>query len=278
MRIYGGMKLAFSTLGCPSLTLPEVLACAARGGYSAVEIRLDRDNRLFGYSDEQLSEAKRLLSQTGVEVTDLGTGLTFLGTRGEHLEAVASCARLAAAVGASALRVFAGAHVRVPSEISEENIRAVAASLSECASVAERYGVELWVETHSAYSTGKSVGDLMRAVNRRSVRVIWDIMHSIEFGESPAETVRLCGAWIAHVHLKDGIPPTGTEDAHYTLTALGAGSVDFCEIAQALQSIGYDGALSLEWELAWHPELSSCYADTDGLLLAYRQLVQRCFL
>lgn len=271
------MKLAFSTLGCPSMTLPEVLACAVRGGYSAVEIRLDRDNRLFGYSEDRLGEAKRLLSKAGVEVTDLGTGLTFLGTEGEHLEAVEACARLAAAVGATALRVFAGAHVSVPSEISEENIRTVAASLSACASVAERYGVELWVETHSAYSTGKSVGDLMRAVDRRSVRVIWDIMHSIEFGESPAETVRFCGAWIAHVHLKDGVPLSGAEDAHYTLTALGAGAVDFSEIAQALRRIGYGGALSLEWELAWHPELSSCYADTDALLLAYRQLVQKHF-
>ncbi len=271
------MKLAFSTLGCPSLTLPEVLECAARCGYDAIEIRLDRENRLFGYTAENADEAKRLISEKGITVTDLGTGLSFMGTAGEHLETVETCARLASVLGVKALRVFAGAHVRTPSEISRDSVCAVAASLSACAQIAERYGVELWVETHSAYSTGKSVGALMREIRHAGVRVIWDIMHSIEFGESPRETVEHLGSHIVHVHLKDGVPPATDENAHYVLTALGAGAVDFKEIATALSAIGYDGYLSLEWELMWHPELSACYADTDALLEAYQALVARHF-
>lgn len=271
------MKLAFSTLGCPTLGLPEALDCAERCGMGGLEIRLDRENRLFGYTCENAETVKCLLSSRGITVTDLGTGLTFMGERGEHLDAVEDCARLANAVGAPALRVFAGAHVKKPQEISDAEISAVAASLSACAAVAQKYGVELWLETHSAFSTGKSVERLMRQVNHPGVRVIWDIMHSIEFGEAPIETARLLANDIAHVHLKDGIPPVSEENAHYLLTALGEGAVDFSEIANALSSIGYSGYLSLEWELQWHPELAACYADTDALLMAYRELVTRYF-
>lgn len=271
------MKLAFSTLGCPTLTLPEVLASARRCGFDRVEIRLDRENRLYGYSAENVGVLNRLLSEHGVRVTDLGTGLSFTGEVGEHLETVEVCARLAQAVGASALRVFAGAHVRRPCEISREEHRAVGASLSAAAAVAEGYGVELWVETHSVYSTGESVRELMREVTHRGVRVIWDIMHSIEFGESPMETAALLGEHIAHVHLKDGVPPDTEEDAHYVLTALGKGAVDFSEIAAALSSIGYDASLSLEWELQWHPELAACYADNDALLEDFRTLATKYF-
>ena len=51
------MKSAFSTLGGPSLTLAEVLAVGARTGMDAVEIRLDKQDALCGYTLESIGEA-----------------------------------------------------------------------------------------------------------------------------------------------------------------------------------------------------------------------------
>jgi sugar phosphate isomerase/epimerase len=267
------MRLSFSTLGCPTLSLSEVSECAVRCGYDTLEIRLDRENRLLGFDADNAAEARRVLDAYGMNVICLGTGLTFFGEAGEHTEKIDACARLARAVGARALRIFAGAFVKHPTEISDKELAEVAASISYSAQIAEKYGVSLWIETHSAYSTGKSVAALMERINAKNVGVIWDIMHSIEFGEAPQKTVRYLGKHIVHVHLKDGVPPTGAESAHYVLTALGKGAVEFGEIAVALKEIGYGGYLSLEWELMWHPELGECYKDTDELLLAYRELV-----
>ncbi|MBE6590343.1 MAG: sugar phosphate isomerase/epimerase [Ruminococcaceae bacterium] len=270
------MKTAFSTLACPDLELREVLSLAARNGMDAVEIRLDRENRLCGYTLEEAEAVKRLIAERGIAISDLATGIHFHGEK-VPLEAVAYCSRLAAALGVPALRVFADAPVRAGSEIPKDFVFRNAAALSECADLAACHGVALWVETHSAYSTGERLVPLLEAANRENIRVIWDIMHSIEFGEAPARTVSLLGDQIVHVHLKDGVPPAGTEDVHYVLCALGEGAVSFAEIANALSTVSYDGYLSLEWELMWHPELAACYESSDALLAAYRELLARYF-
>ena len=268
------MKSAFSTLGCPSLTLAEVLAVGARTGMDAVEIRLDKQDALCGYTLENIGEAKRMIDASGLKIIDLATSVSFAGYDAASVERMERCAALASAVGAKGIRVFIGSFIK-PGEIPQDDADGIAHTLREGAAVARRHGVQIWVETHSAYSTGASVAKLLALANDPDVRVIWDIMHSIEFGESPQKTVEFLGDAIAHVHLKDGRDKK--DGTHYQLTALGEGDVDFGEIATALASMRFDGYLSLEWELMWHPELAACYRDTDELLTAYRGLLERYF-
>ena len=165
------MKLSFSTLGCPTLSLSEVSKCAVRGGYDTLEIRLDRENKLLGFDADNAAQARRVLDVHGLNAICLGTGLTFRGEVGEHTEGIDACARLARAVGARALRIFAGAFVKIPSEIPEAEVAATAASICACARIAEKYGVALWIETHSAYSTGESVARLMERIDAKNVGV-----------------------------------------------------------------------------------------------------------
>lgn len=268
------MKSAFSTLGCPALTLAEVLAVGARTGMGAVEIRLDKEDKLCGYTLETVGDAARMIDASGLKITDLATGVSFSGYDAAAVARMERCAALAAAVGARGIRVFVGSFI-APGGVPGDDVADIARTLREGAAAARKHGVQIWVETHSAYSTGATVAPLLEAVNDPDVRVIWDIMHSIEFGESPAETVRLLGDAIVHVHLKDG--SSAGDGKHYRLTALGAGEVDFGEIAAALSSVHFDGYLSLEWELMWHPELGECYRDTDELLTAYRGLLEKYF-
>lgn len=268
------MKSAFSTLGCPTLTLAEVLAVGARTGMDAVEIRLDKEDTLCGYTLETVGDAVRMIDASGLKMTDLATGVSFSGYDVASVERMERCAALAAAVGAKGIRVFVGSFIK-PGDTPKDDAEGIARTLREGAEAVRKHGVQIWVETHSAYSTGATVAPLLEKVNDPDVRVIWDIMHSIEFGESPAETVRLLGDAIVHVHLKDG--RYAGEGKHFALTALGAGEVDFGEIAAALSSMRFDGYLSLEWELMWHPELGECYRDADELLTAYRGLLERYF-
>jgi sugar phosphate isomerase/epimerase len=101
--------------------------------------------------------------------------------------------------------------------------------------------------------------------------VIWDVGNAYAAGELPAETWPRLGGRLAYVQVKDGVG----QGAAWRLTALGAGHVPLAE-ALALLRRGpqpYTGALSLEWERAWHPELEPAeQALPKGLGLLRRLL------
>lgn len=271
------MKTAFTTLACPTLSLRELLALAKRNHMDAVEIRLDQDNRLCGYALEELDEAKCLIDKSGVKISDLACGITVKNGDRSVLAQMEHCAKMAQKLGVVGIRTFVGAGAKYFSDPICRDMDGVAAVLREGAELVGSYGAELWVETHSDYSTGEIVGELLSRVADPRVRVIWDVMHSIEWHESPGDTVRYLGDSIVHVHLKDGTPPPDPDRTAYGLCALGEGAVDLCEIASALKTVEYDGYLSLEWELMWHPELGACYKDTDTLLGAYSAWLAKAF-
>lgn len=269
------MKKAFSTLACPDLCFAELTALAQRTGMNAVEIRLDKENRICGWGIEHADEILRISRETGIAISDLGTGIFVREWDENTVESMVACGSFAALVGARAIRVFAdakkaedGSHVL--------DFDGVARTLREGAKRLAPLGVEVWIENHSAYSTGASIAPLLKEAECSNLRVIWDILHSIEFGEEPSQTVRLIGNAIAHVHLKDGSPDQ--DGKPYTLTRMDEGAVDFREIAKALKSIGYAGYLSLEWELMWHPELARYFSTTEDLLLDYNDCLSKYFL
>lgn len=271
------MKTAFTTLACPDLSLPELLLLAKRAQMDAVEIRLDKENRLCGLGFDELIAARRLFDESGIALSDLASGICVKTYDEAVLSQMEHCAKMAQILGTRGIRVFLGTGVKYFTDPILRDLDGVAAILRVGAEIVGRYGAELWLETHSDYSTGAVIADLLSRVNDPRVRVIWDAIHSIEWGEAPADTVRLLGDAIVHVHLKDGTRPKDPNRTAYDLCALGEGDVDFDEIARCLRTIRYDGYLSLEWEQMWHPELAACYPDTDALLTAYQGLLQQYF-
>ncbi|MBQ9784086.1 MAG: sugar phosphate isomerase/epimerase [Clostridia bacterium] len=272
------MKTAFTTLACPELSLSELLALAKRCDMDAVEVRLDKENRLCGLAFDEMPRARQLFDESGIALSDLACGISVKTYDESVLAQMEHCAKMAQALGVRGLRVFLGTGVKYFTDPIERDLDGVAKILRMGADLVAKYGAELWLETHSDYSTGAVIADVLARVNDPRVRVIWDAIHSIEWGESPMETVRLLGDAIVHVHLKDGTRPRDPNRTAYDLCALGAGDVDFDEVRKALDTIGYDGYLSLEWEQMWHPELAACYPSTDALLNAYQNLLQKHFL
>lgn len=263
------MKTAFTTLACPDLPLVELLELAKRNHVDAVEIRLGKDDTLCGYTLEELDEARALIEDSGVALSDLACGISVCNGDRSVLPRMEHCARMAQKLGVVGLRVFLGKGVQYFTDPICRDLDGVAAVLAEGAELVGRYGAELWMETHSDYSTGAVIKEILDRVKDPRVRVIWDVIHSVEWREPLSETVRLIGDRIVHVHLKDGTAPKDPNRTAYDLCALGEGDIHFNEILKVLSSIGYNGYLSLEWELMWHPELARCYKDTDHLLAAY---------
>ena len=44
--------------------------------------------------------------------------------------------------------------------------------------------IEVGIETHNEYATGQSLRKLLDDVNRLNIKIIWEIIHPIEDGES----------------------------------------------------------------------------------------------
>ena len=102
----------------------------------------------------------------------------------------------------------------------------------------------------------------MKALNNREeFGFNFDPSHLIWQGVDPAEFILAFPERIYHVHMKDAAVAlngrTGILSSHlgwgdirrgWDFRSVGRGGVRFEEIIRALNSIGYDGPLSVEWE------------------------------
>ena len=271
------MKRAFSTLTCIDADLETVLALAKKHGMTGVEFRLDNAQHICGLDITHAEEIRRMFSDAGIAIVDLATGvnITGLGDLAAEMDKARGCADYAQAVGARGIRVFVGGHQGHIGDVPKENKYAIVRFLRDlCAYAADRR-VEVWAETHSSHSTAASMRALCDAVQADNLRIIWDVLHSIEFREAPADSVAILGDLLAHIHLKDARPSDDAEATQYIHTALGAGTFPLAEVLSLLDAADYDGCLSLEWELPWRRELQGCYADADETLAAYNAWLDR---
>ena len=179
----------------------------------------------------------------------------------------------AAQLGAAGVRVFAGDHVSRGFEHTTKKIPELAEAVRQLCAYAKKKGVEIWLETHSEFSTGRAMELLIREADMDNLKAIWDVIHSLEYGESLEESISHLGGHIAHVHLKDGIAVSGqTEFLH---TDLGVGQMPFGAVIRALKEIRYEGFLSLEWESPWRPEIRDLYPDLLVLLNKYTDILRQ---
>lgn len=264
-------KRSFSTLTCIDATVDEVIALAKNHGMAGVEIRLDKDQTICGIGLDGADAIRAGFAEAGIAVTDLATGVNVTGLedRAAEMAKAEGCVRLAEAVGAAAIRIFVGGHQPKLSVEPKEDMDNIVSFVRDLCVFAAEHGVAVWAETHSSHSTAASMKALSERVRHENLAVIWDVLHSIEFRETPAESVKLLGNLLAHVHLKDACQPDDPDASQYTHTALGAGTFPLAEVLSLLDKVGYNGYLSLEYELPWRPELKGTYPDTDAILDAY---------
>lgn len=233
--------LAYSTLGCPAWDLETILTNTVAFGYDAIELRgyLDvMDLPLAApFTPENRAETRRKLTDAGIAVCCVSSsGVVAQG----NLDHVKRHCELAHELGAPHVRIFGG---------KPESSESALTNLAAFGDAAADAGVSLVLETHDDFSTGETVAALLSEAAHPAVFSLWDLHHPYRQGEAMEDTHRLLAPTLRHIHIKDGVAGTG-----YTL--LGEGDIPvFPMLALALDS-GYTGAISLEWEKRWHPEIS----------------------
>ncbi|MDR0475631.1 MAG: sugar phosphate isomerase/epimerase [Treponema sp.] len=254
------MKLSFSTLGCHDYTLDQIIDCAVKYGFDGVEIRIVEKNvRLWETRDlkpEAVSTAKKKFKDAGIEVIVLGAGTSFAHpdekARSEHLDDLKRYVELAQGLSCPYIRVFGGP---VPEgRTMEETVKSDIEGYTLAKPIATAAGVTLLFETHDSFSASTGMLPLVKGLGD-GFGVVWDVLHPLRFGENIEDTWKNLKPYIKHIHIKDSTVYTETD---FDFQLCGEGKVPIPQIVKLLESGGYDGYLSFEWERGWHPEIAPC--------------------
>jgi glucosamine-6-phosphate deaminase len=255
------IRLAFSTLGCPSWPLARVLDSASRLGYDGVELRfLEGDDALWARPEltgSGLRDTLARLADAGLAVPCVDTRSFFHqpdpGARRVAVEEAQRSADLAARLGARGIRVF-GDRVQPGADLATTRAW-IAASLAELRDRLRGSGVEVWLETHGDFATGAATRALLEEAGSDGLGAVWDPANAFsEFGEEPETGAAALGPLVRHVHLKDARrPPDGRIPWPPVLP--GRGHFPAGRVLDALSASGVDRWVSFEWEKRWHPDI-----------------------
>ncbi|MEM0481409.1 MAG: sugar phosphate isomerase/epimerase family protein [Nitrososphaerota archaeon] len=255
------MRLCFTSLAYPELSLADVLERAVRMGFDGVELRVSDDGIHVRPVSPIPHTQLELLKSYNIPVPVLSSYLRLSEMRGDDRDPALSLAnnlvKLAAEIGASGLRVYGGEFPKAS--------ECVVNGYKLLARVAGDHGVRILIETHDHLADTSNIAELLDLSDEPLF--LYDPANIIFAGGSHGEAFELLRGRIGHVHLKDFIVREGKR----VFTRPGEGVVPLREIVSDLRLSGYVGYLSVEWERFWHRYLVS----GDIILPLYRDYLRR---
>ena len=163
-----------------SETMESVIDYAASIGYAALDIT----GYYFGNypevpSDSEIFRIKRRAFRRGIQICGTGVRNDFTLADPSALEKEKQLVKdwiiVAAKLGASTLRIFAGNGVPQGSTWHETAVR-VASAIDECAEVAARHGIVIAVQNHNDFlKTASDVENLFSLIRSDAVGLMLDI-------------------------------------------------------------------------------------------------------
>lgn len=140
-------------------------------------------------------------------------------------------------------------------------------SLGQAAEDSARHGVRLCIEHFpgTALPTASATLEFIEAIDHPNLGLLFDIGHVQMSGEDPAEVIRTAGSRLDYVHLDDN---DGQGDLHWALLDGVLTTESLRDTFNALQEIGYTGAVSLE--------LSPSLEDPYNALERSRRIAIQC--
>lgn len=267
------MKPAFSTVACPDWTLDEVIPFAARAGYLGVELRS------FGHTASDLAcepcltgseKIRELLADEGVGAAAIATSIRYdqpvfppvigrvIGDFEKPVRETKFAVAEAAAIECPFVRVFA---FELVDESRKSGIRRIVQRLDLAARTARHTGVRLLLENGGSFPLASDLVELIDRVGSPLICAAYSPAVAAMAGENPIEGVRLLGASLASVKLRDmaGDRPT----------RLGEGELGVESFVRGLGETGYEGWLVYEHDRLWWrdlPDPTQTLTDAAGKL------------
>lgn len=248
-----------ASLGFNSWAVEDIVRSLANLGYSSVEWTLAHfDPKKDG---SELSKLADIPLRFGMIASEIVVQQDFVtldsSTFEQRVNYAADCITAADRAGIRIINLFTGPapwDPRAPKlgiDLSEgEAWKLVHAAFERLLPLAEKHHVILAVEAvfghlcHDYYS----VMELLHHFDSESLAINYDPSHFRLYGNDIPWTIHQLAPWIRHVHLKDVVGKPGMPGQDFTFPLLGEGVIDWHGFSQALDQIGYQGTLSVEFE------------------------------
>jgi fatty-acyl-CoA synthase len=267
-----GMKIAFSTISCPDYTLEQMAESVRKYGYDGIELYALEGQRLLpALLAERLDEAKAALR--GIPIYSINSWARLsdpdAAARKAQAKQIEESFELAARLGAPLVKTFGG---ELPAGYAPDVVfDYMAETLAGLAERGKALGVTLVLETHDGFCRGEFVGALLQRVAHPNFAALWDVHHPYRKGESVAETVNHLGARVRHAHVKDAV----RDGDGWKFVLLGEGELPVQEMIEALARQGYSGAIAVDWEKMWHPEIAGPEVALPAYSKVLRTMIER---
>lgn len=248
--------VTFSTLACPGWSIQTIITKAAELGYDGIEWRGGPEGHVQPTMPSSKKTALRTMSTdaglSALAVTAYTSFVSHLAEeRQSNVDELRRYADLAAELEANYVRAFLG-ELPEGTNLTSSIYQNILESLNAASEYAISVGVRIAVEPHDDFTRSAVVSPLFdRDQSHPDLRVIWDLGNTFAAGEDTHDGFRLLKDHLAYIQVKDGI----RRDSGWQLCPVGQGNVPLAQAFTLLLENGYEGAFSVEWEYAWHPEL-----------------------
>ena len=266
--------VTFSTLACPNWTVQEVITKASEFGYDGIEWRGGPQGHVQPSSTtEQKANLRKMSADAGLMLLAITAYTSFVSDNPEerqsNVDEVRRYADLAAELGAHYIRVFLG-ELPKNTNLTRKIYENIIDCLGRAAQHALSLGVGIAIEPHDNFARSSAIAPVLdRTKADSALGVIWDIGNAFAAGEEPPEGFGLLKERLAYVQVKDGT----RRGEDWQLCSLGRGNVPLAQAFELLLSNRYQGAFSVEWEYAWHPELDPPEIALPAALQTVRKLL-----
>lgn len=246
------MKISITAVDEASPSAPFVLRgnysnsirFAAQAGFEAVELHLSDPSHL------DTEDVVRTIAHNGVSISSIGTGMAFLregitlthadaAVRQRALERMLDFIRLGGRLGSVVIVGLIKGQVKDHgSRASYE--RTLSGALDRCLDLASQVGVDLVLEAVNRYesdilNTIEEMANFTRRFHTQRLKVHIDTFHMNMEETDFSQCIEAAEGHIGHVHIADS-------NRRYP----GQGHFRFDPVLEALQRIGYRGALAVE--------------------------------
>lgn len=245
------LKLSFTTWMCPEWTVAAIVDGMQTYGYDGVELRIGKGH-LHGVeldsSADYLADVRRQFDAGNLAVSCIATSFAFSSAdaaeRLKTINNVKQCLRMADAVGAPYIRVFAGEFPHALESIGV--IDYISEALDECVEFAEKEKIRsmILIETQGPFSHSKYVSEVLSQVYSSKLGVLWDILHPMRVLETIEDTYDAICDHVRHVHVHD----CAFNDDRTKIIPCGPGEgfVPMGQVVDLLKAGNFRGYLSIE--------------------------------
>lgn len=262
------IRLAFSTVACPSWTLDRVASAAEELGFQGVELRSlisgvaggggGTESASFASEPGLISaeKARGIVEARGLDVCSIATGVRFdepvfppvlghaLGVFDRPVRELKPYISIAAGIGAPFVRVFgfeAPERTRRGKRLARKR---TVERLRLAADACHKTGARLAIENGGDYPRGSDLASLIHEINFPDVAACYSVLPAWEAGEDFASGVAALGNHLAMARLvdytADGMP-----------ASIGSGRVPCRRFVDAVRASRAAQWLVLEWDAAW---------------------------